>query len=151
MLALRSLSALALLGLAACATTPAKPEAAVEQVMWGYTKAWNKHDAAAIAKDFYRLGRSVEEQTAANEKTFADLVAQGYDKSIIHEIKGCITGPDKAWAGMKFTRMKTDGKPLGPDMRASGYELTKLPEGWRITRMGAGGASPDQPLACPAS
>jgi hypothetical protein len=141
----------ALVALSACATTP--PMAPVEEVeatMWGYTQAWNRHDAATIARDFYRLGRSIEEQTAANEKTFADLVAQGYDKSIIHEVKGCITGPDKAWAGMKFTRMKTDGKPLGPDMRASGYELTKLPEGWRITRMGAGGASPDQPLACPA-
>jgi hypothetical protein len=141
-----------LLVLSACASAPPMtPVAEVEATMWGYTRAWNKHDAATIARDFYRLGRSVEQQTAANEKTFADLVAQGYDKSIIHEVKGCMTGPDKAWAGMKFTRMKTDGKPLGPDVRASGYELTKLPEGWRITRMGAGGASPDQPLACPAS
>jgi hypothetical protein len=142
---------LATLALSACATAPPMtPIQEVEATMWGYTRAWNKHDAATIARDFYRLGRSVEEQTEANKKTFADLVAQGYDKSIIHEVKGCMTGPDKAWAGMKFTRMKTDGKPLGPDMRASGYELTKLPEGWRITRMGAGGASPDQPLACPA-
>ena len=147
----------ALLGVAlgACVSGPEAgsslaPEKAVEQVMWDYTKAWNRHDAAAIARDFYRLGRNVEEQTAANEKTFADLVAQGYDKSIIHEVKGCLTGADKAWAGMKFTRMKTDGKPLGPEMRASGYELTKLPEGWRITRMGAGGASADKPLECPA-
>ena len=140
----------AALVLSACTTAPpVTPVQEVEATMWGYTQAWNKHDAATIARDFYRLGRSVEEQTAANQKTFADLVAQGYDKSIIHEVKGCMTGPDKAWAGMKFTRMKTDGKPLGPDMRASGYELTKLPEGWRITRMGAGGASADQPLACP--
>jgi hypothetical protein len=143
---------LAVFALSACATAPpTTPVQEVEAHMWGYTRAWNRHDAEAIARDFYSLGRSVEEQTEANRKTFADLVAQGYDKSIIHEVKGCITGPDKAWAGMKFTRMKTDGKPLGPDMRASGYELTKLPEGWRITRMGAGGASPDQPLACPAS
>ena len=141
----------ALLTLSACASTPPMtPVEEVEATMWGYTRAWNKHDGATIARDFYRLGRSIEEQTAANQKTFADLVAQGYDKSIIHEVKGCITGTDKAWAGMKFTRMKTDGKPLGPEMRASGYELTKLPEGWRITRMGAGGASPDKPLECPA-
>jgi hypothetical protein len=148
---MRSVLLLPLAITAACATVAPPPEKAVEETMWGYTRAWNKHDAAAIAQDYYRLGRSVEEQTEANKKTFADLVAQGYDKSIIHEVKGCITAPDKAWAGMKFTRMKTDGKPLGPDMRASGYELTKLPEGWRITRMGAPGASPDKPLVCPAS
>jgi hypothetical protein len=143
---------LASLALAGCSTAPPPtPIQEVEAVMWGYTRAWNKHDAATIARDYYRLGRGIEEQTAANQRTFADLVAQGYDKSIIHEVKGCPTGPDKAWAGMKFTRMKTDGTPLGPDMRASGYELTRLPEGWRITRMGAGGASPDQPLSCPSS
>lgn len=139
------------LALSACATAPPKtPVEEVEATMWGYTRAWNRHDAATIARDFYRLGRSIEEQTAANERTFADLVAQGYDKSIIHEVKGCIIGPDKAWAGMKFTRMKTDGTPLGPAMRASGYELTRLPDGWRITRMGAGGVAADKPLECPA-
>jgi hypothetical protein len=139
---------LAMLALGGCASAPApKPEAAVEAFMSDYTKAWNRHDAATIAKDFYRMGRSLEAQTAATKKGFDDLVAQGYDHSDIHEIRGCITGVDTAWAGMKFTRLKTDGQPLPPKDRASNYDLKKFPDGWRITKLTGGDAS--KPLACP--
>lgn len=61
---MRMMLSAAVLAMAGC-STPApeskSPEAAVEQFMWDYTKAWNKHDAAAVAQNFYRLGRSVEE------------------------------------------------------------------------------------------
>ncbi len=139
--------------LAGCTTAPApaSPEAAVEQFMWDYTEAWNRHDSAAIARHFYRLGPSVEEQTASLERGFENLRAQGYQKSDIFEVKACMTGPDTAWAGMKFSRLKADGEPLPPKDRASSYLVKKFEDGWRITRMGAGGVSPDQPLACPAS
>jgi len=142
----------AALAAGACAVSPGSPpsaEAAVEQFMWDYTKAWNRHDAAAIAQDFYRLGPTVEEQTASLERGFENLRAQGYHHSDIFEVKGCMTGPDTAWAGMKFSRLKADGEPLPPKDRASAYLLTRFADGWRITRMGAGGASADQPLACP--
>jgi hypothetical protein len=145
--------ALALAGaLAGCmaAPKPASPEAAVEQFMWDYTKAWNRHDSAAIARDFYRLGSSVEEQTASLERGFENLRAQGYQKSDIFEVKACVTGADTAWAGMKFSRLKANGEPLPPKDRASSYLVQKFEDGWRITRMGAGGVSADQPLACPA-
>ena len=139
----------ALLVLSACATSaPMTPVQEVEAHMKGYTEAWNRHDPAAIAKSFYRLGPTVEEQTRNLEKTFADLKARGYDHSDIYEIKGCMTGPDTAWAAMKFSRLKTDGSPLQANM-ASAYLLTKFPDGWRITKMGAGGASFDKPLTCP--
>jgi hypothetical protein len=133
----------------ACAATPAPktPDQQVEAFMWDYTKTWNRHDASAIAKNFYRQGPTVEAQTASLAKTFADMKAQGYDKSDIHEIKGCITGPDTAWAGMKFTRLKTDGAPLGPKDRASSYDLKKFPDGWRIVKLKGWDAA--MPLACP--
>jgi hypothetical protein len=138
------------MALTGCATEakPLTDDQRVEQFMWGYTQAWNRHDAATIARDFYRMGRTVEEQTAATKKGFDDLVAQGYDKSDIHEIKGCVTGPDTAWAGMKFTRMTKDGGFLPPKDRASSYELKKFPDGWRITRLT--GYDVTKPLACPA-
>lgn len=150
---MRSIFAAALLSLSACATAlePARPEAAVEQLMWDYTKAWNKHDSATIAKSFYRTGRTVEEQTASLERSFENLRAQGYHHSDIFEVKGCMTGPDTAWAGMKFSRLKANGEPLPPKDRASSYTLAKFADGWRITRVGAGGVSADQPLACPVS
>ena len=95
---------------AACASVPApSQEQVVEQFMWDYTKAWNQHASATIARDFYRTGPSVEEQTASLERGFENLRAQGYKQSDIHEVKACITGPDTAWAAMKFSRLKADG------------------------------------------
>lgn len=138
--------------LGACASVPAPaPEKAVEQFMWDYTKAWNRHDAQAIGRDFYRTGPSIEEQQASLERGFENLRAQGYHHSDIFEIKACLTGADTAWAGMKFSRLKADGEPLPPKDRASSYTLSKFADGWRITRVGAGGVSADQPLVCPAS
>lgn len=144
--------AIACLGLAACASAPPPaPEKVVEQFMWDYTKAWNRHDSQTIGRDFYRTGPSVEEQQASLERGFENLRSQGYHHSDIFEVKACMTGADTAWAGMKFSRLKADGEPLPPKDRASSYTLARFADGWRITKVGAGGVSADQPLACPAS
>jgi hypothetical protein len=140
---------------AGCAAAPEapslSPERVVEQFMWDYTRAWNRHDSPTIARDFYRTGPSVDEQTASLERGFENLRAQGYHHSDIFEVVGCMTDTDEAWAGMKFSRLKENGEPLPPNVRASSYTLKKFPDGWRITKVGAGGVSADQPLACPAS
>lgn len=145
----------ALLAAGACATTPEAPslapEKVVEQFMWDYTKAWNKHDSQTIGRDFYRTGPSVAEQQANLERGFETLRSQGYHHSDIFEIKACMTGADAAWAAMKFSRLKANGEPLPPKDRASSYTLSKFADGWRITRVGAGGVSAGQPLACPDS
>jgi hypothetical protein len=152
---MRILCGAVLLLAAGCAAAPAapslSPERVVEQFMWDYTKAWNRHDSATIARDFYRTGPSVDEQTASLERGFESLRAQGYHHSDIFEVKGCMTGTDEAWAAMKFSRLKESGEPLPPNVRASSYTLTKFADGWRITKVGAGGVSADQPLVCPAS
>ena len=140
------------LTLGACASAPPPaPEKAVEQFMWDYTKAWNRHDSQTIGRDFYRTGPSVAEQQASLERGFENLRGQGYHHSDIFEVKACMTGADTAWAGMKFSRLKADGEPLPPKDRASSYTLSKFADGWRITKVGAGGVSADQPLVCPAS
>ena len=118
--------------------------------MWDYTKAWNRHDSATIARDFYRTGPTVVEQEANLERGFESLRGQGYHHSDIHEVKACMTGADTAWAAMKFSRLKETGEPLPPTIRASSYTLARFPEGWRITKVGAGGVSPEQPITCPA-
>lgn len=149
-MSMRLLFAVSLIFAAACASAPApSDEQVVAQLMWDYTKAWNRHDSATIARDFYRTGPSVEEQTANLERGFESLRGQGYKQSDIHEVKACITGPDTAWAAMKFSRLKADGEPLPPKDRASSYTLKRFVDGWRIT--GLGGAAADQPLVCPAS
>ena len=48
------------------------------------------------------------------------------------------SGAETAWAGMKFSRLKKDGEALPPKDRASSYTLKKFPDGWRITKVGAG-------------
>ena len=147
---MRILAVLAVLASPACTSAPPQtPESAVEQFMWDYTRAWNRHDAATIARDFYRTGPTVEEQIASLERSFESLRAQGYDHSDIFEVKACMTGPDTAWAGMKFSRLKTDGTPLPPKDRASSYTLKRFEDGWRIVKLGAGGVSADQLLKCP--
>lgn len=139
-------------GLGACESAPLAPslapERVVEQFMWDYTKAWNRHDSGVIARDFYRMGPPIAEQAQSLEKGFANLRSQGYHHSDIREIKACITGPDTAWAGMKFSRLKENGEALAPKDRASSYELKKFAEGWRITKLTGG--EPGKPLACPA-
>lgn len=142
--------AASLLILAACQTGKAShmtTDADLHAFMTAYTLAWNKHDAPIIAQKFYRMGPDVAAQMAATKKTFDDLVAQGYDKSDIHEIKACVLGPDTGWAGMKFSRLKTDGAPLPPKDRASQYDLRKFPDGWRITKLT--GYDATKPLECP--
>lgn len=149
---MRLAAGLALLAFSACATGPASsPEQAVEQFMWDYTKAWNRHDTATIARDFYRTGPTFEEQKASLDRSFDGLRAQGYHHSDIFEVKACMTGADTAWAGMKFSRLKADGEPLPPKDRASSYTLAKFPDGWRITKVGAAAMKAEDPLVCPAS
>ena len=115
--------------------------------MWGYTRAWNAHDAGAIARDYYRMERDVAAQTEWSENAFANLRAQGWNHSNIHRILGCFTAPDEGWAGMRFARLDADGKPLPPPDRASAYAVKKFADGWRITALLPDDAS--KPLACP--
>lgn len=126
------------------------PERDPAAFMWRYTEAWNRHDTGDLAANYWHMGLGPEERTAALERTFDNMRAQGYEKSTIHEIEACRTGDDRAWAGMKFTRLKTDGEPLGPPLRASEYELDwDDARGWRIQSIG--GRDVDAPLECPVS
>jgi hypothetical protein len=146
------ISSLILLLAGACATPSreAALQAQADAFMRAYTDAWNRHDAAVIARDFYRTGRSIEEQATSLESQFASLRAQGYEKSDIHEIRTCLTGADTGWAGMRFTRLKSDGEPLPPKDRASQYDLRwTQAEGWKITRLR--GLDAGAPLDCPVS
>lgn len=132
-----------------CAASAPKTSTAagVEAFMKRYTEVWNTHDHAAIARNFYRTGPSEAEQSASLARSFEQLRAQGYHHSDIHEIKGCLTGPDTAWAAMKYSRLTASGEPLPPKDRASSYDLKRFDDGWRIVKLGGYDAA--KPLACP--
>ncbi|HBH88655.1 hypothetical protein [Ponticaulis sp.] len=134
---------------AGCASAEAPTLESAESFMWAYTEAWNAHDTEALGRDFWQMTGSVEEETSRLEMVFTQLEADGYDRSIIHEVLVCDVEGETARAGMRFTRYLTSGEVMGDDMRASGYELTWADEkGWRITGMFA--AVADEPLSCEA-
>ncbi len=135
--------------LAACASAEEPTLEGAEAFMWAYTEAWNAHDTEALGRDFWQMTGSVEEETARLEMVFTQLEADGYDRSIIHEVLVCDAAGETARAGMRFTRYLTSGEVMGDDMRASGYELGWADgKGWRITGMFA--AAADEPLSCEA-
>ena len=138
---------------AACATSAPKPNAQAEirTYMEGFFRTWNAHDAAGIAKNYYRMGPSVEEQTASTGKMFSDLAAQGFAKTDFHDMKICPGTSDaaKAVVGLKFTRLKSDGSAMAPGERGIIFDLKKFDDGWRMTKLVGGDASLQ--LSCPAA
>lgn len=110
----------------------------MERFMSDYLVLWNAHDAAAIVDHFYRLDATHPWRTTEGlQAEFDRLKAQGYDKSDIHGITGCVLGPDTGQVELRFTRRTTDGGFLPPKDRTSLYRLRKFEDGWRVTGMNA--------------
>jgi hypothetical protein len=125
-----------LVGSALVATAPAHADgkAELEAFMHEYLKLWNAHDAAGITERFYRLegnnSWSTKEGLAAE---FDRLKAQGYDRSEIQSVTGCMLRAGIGQVELRYVRLKTDGGFMPPKDRASIYSLRKFPDGWRVT------------------
>lgn len=146
-----AVTALMALAAGACATTPAAAppgpgEAELIAFMRGYTDAWNRHDSAAIAREFYGMSEDVAAQSTSLERQFEALRAQGYTRSDIHSIEACLLSPAQGLAELRFTRLTADGGHLPPRDRASVYVLRRQEKGWRIVQLLGMDASAD--LAC---
>jgi len=144
-----------LLGILAAAVVsiaaPARADdrADMERFMSDYLVLWNAHDAAAIVDHFYRLDATHPCRTTEGLKAeFDRLKAQGYDKSDIHGITGCVLTADTGQVELRFTRLTTDGGFLPPKDRTSLYRLRKFEDGWRVTGMSALPAG--ERMTCPA-
>ena len=141
----------ALVAAFACAAAPALADDRedMERFMSDYLVLWNAHDAAAIVDHFYRLdGDHPWRTTAGLTAEFDRLKAQGYDKSDIHGITGCVLTPDTGQVELRFTRLTTDGGFMPPKDRTSLYRLRKFEDGWRVTGMSALPAG--ERMTCPA-
>lgn len=144
-----------LLGILAAAVVsiaaPARADdrADMERFMSDYLVLWNAHDAAAIVDHFYRLDATHPWRTTQGlQAEFDRLKAQGYDKSDIHGITGCVLTADTGQVELRFTRLTTDGGFLPPKDRTSLYRLRKFEDGWRVTGMSALPAG--ERMTCPA-
>ena len=135
------------LSLMGCASAQSTESA--RQFMVDYTDTWNTYDTASLAENFWAMRPTREEEKAGLDATFARLKEQGYEKSTIHQIEVCLTGPTTAWSGLKFTRLKTDGSPIGADPQATNYTLEWQPDiaEWRVK--GISSQPGDDPLVCP--
>jgi hypothetical protein len=128
----------ALVAAAALTGAPAHADgkAELEAVMHAYLKLWNAHDAAGITERYYRLeGNSSWGTKEGLAAEFDRLKSQGYDKSDIQSVIGCMLTADTGQVELRYVRLKTDGSFMPPKDRASIYSLRKFPDGWRVTGM----------------
>lgn len=110
----------------------------MEYFMSEYLRAWNAHDAATIVKEFYRLDPSHRWSTVEGlQAEFDRLKAEGYDRSEIHGITGCVIDAETGQVELRFTRLKTDGTAMPPGPRVSVYQVRRFDDGWRATGMAA--------------
>jgi len=144
------LAAVALLACVFAAPAYADDKADMEAFMAGYLELWNAHDAAAITARIYRLdGNHPWSTREGMQAEFDRLKSQGYDKSDITSITGCVLGPDTGQVELRYVRLKTDGSFMPPKDRISLYRVKKFPDGWRVT--GFSGLPAGGRMECPAS
>lgn len=125
--------------------------AEIEAKMKEYITVWNTHDVSQVLAKIYRMPETAMGTPAGLQKNFDDLKAQGYDHSVLHGVRGCLITPETGLGEMRFTRLKTDGSFMPPEMRTSVYQLKKFPDGWRVTSFGAGPTNCfNPPAAAPA-
>lgn len=116
-----------------------------------YLTLWNAHDAAGVIANVYRMAPGSRMGTVEGLKAeFERLKTQeNYQRSVSHGIRACTTGPDTGLGEMRYTRLKTDGSFIPPEMRTTVYQLRRFPDGWRITSIGAGADNCFAPAAQP--
>jgi hypothetical protein len=120
----------------------------IEAFMNDYLQLWNAHDAATIAARIYRLEGSHPWATREGlQAEFDRLRSQGYDRSDISSVIGCVTAPDIGQAELRFVRLKADGTFMPPKDRVSIYYVKRFADGWRVTGMKP--VPPDQQMDCP--
>ncbi len=108
----------------------------MEYFMSEYLRAWNAHDAAKIIKDFYHLDPGHRWSTVEGlQAEFDRLKADGYDRSEVHGITGCVITAGTGQVELRFTRLKTDGTFMPPKDRVSVYQVRRFEDGWRATSM----------------
>lgn len=137
----------AVVALSAPAARADAPAAEVEAFMRAYLTLWNAGDAAAISSRVYRFeAPNPWQQEAGLKAEFDRLKADGYLRSDVTGLEGCMITRDRAVVELRYIRVKTDGGFMPPKDRLSLYFLRKFPDGWRVTSFIA--ASPSMNLNC---
>ena len=109
---------------------------ALEALLRDYIETWNARDAGAVWSRFYRLDPGHAMASEADVRAYlAALDGQGYAHTVLHSVEPVLPRPDKAVVTARYTRLKTDGAPMPPEIRTAEYHLRRFPDGWRMTRI----------------
>ena len=125
-----------------------------------YVELFNHEQAAAIGKEIYsapvllpQLGseqHSVVRTTADVQKhwadTFTKIKVRGWSRSVVHDMHFRMAGPDMAFAGMTFSRLRANGEAIPPKRRTADYVLLKGASGWRLLSVSSQ-AEPAEPAS----
>jgi ketosteroid isomerase-like protein len=117
-------------------TAPAMAQAPTDDVrafMTNYVAAFNKGDAAALAKEFYAApGLAAAEMQARLEAQYAKLRSEEFGKLDLYSFKSCRADAAHADVQMDFAFQYTYGGVMPPGDQATVFNLVKTDAGWRI-------------------
>jgi len=63
---------------------------------------------------------------------YAQIEAQGWQESVIEDLKVCVASETLALVDTRYSRMDADGQPIPPAIRTTLYVLQKIDDAWRI-------------------
>lgn len=121
---------------AICLSAPAfaqTPQDELKAFMARYVAAFNKGDAASLAKDYYATpGVPAADTQAKLETLYARLRADEFGKLDLYGVKPCVADPTHASVQMDFAFQYTYGGVMPPGDQATVLKLAKSDAGWRI-------------------
>jgi hypothetical protein len=121
------------------ASTPAcadKAASEVEAMMREYAKLFSAGDIESLSGRIYRFDVPTPLSTREGlSQFFRDLKAQGYDHSVTHDLSACLLSEGTALAWQRYSRIKTDGSVMPPEMRQSIYVVKHASDGWHISEI----------------
>jgi hypothetical protein len=133
---------------AAGAQTPREvADAELRAFVARYVDAFNKGDAALLAREFYRPDDvSVAEVEAKLAKQFAALRADSFGRMTLYSANTCVHGAAAADVQISFAYNYTFGGVMDPGDQAAVFYMRKTNDGWRITK--SDDLKPDQGIIC---
>jgi len=109
-----------------------------------YFAAFNAREIDRIASEIYSTpvhigggdGHRVLVDPAAAEanlsELYAQIEAQGWQESRIHDLAVCVTSATLALVDTRYSRIDCNGDPIAPAIRTVLYVLQKIDGDWRI-------------------
>lgn len=112
-----------------------QPNEEFRALMTRYAQAFNRADAATLAKEFYALpGVTAEAMQAQLADKFGALRKEEFGKMELYGVRTCAPAGDTVKAEISFSYNFTFGGVMPPGDQISVYDFAKTADGWRIVK-----------------